>query len=197
MSDNSKQILEALPLSLFNMAMIFIIGILLVAMAATYLQILKQRKKPDKYRTVEVFASLRAAGLSTRKRPVLSMREQPMYAQLVKAFPGHVVLAQVSFNALLDTNDQAVRNRYCRKYADFVICTKAFGAIAIVEYDDSSHNGREKEDAARESFLIAAGYPVFRYRTVPDPLKLRADITPEALRFVGPIPQESAAEQIQ
>jgi len=78
MPGTNKQILEALPLSIFNMAMIFIIGLLLIAMAATYWQILKQRKNPDKYRTAEVFASLRAVGISTRKRLVLSMREQPM-----------------------------------------------------------------------------------------------------------------------
>ncbi|BBB60819.1 hypothetical protein UNDKW_2546 [Undibacterium sp. KW1] len=123
------------------------------------------------------------------------MREQPMYGQLVKAFPDYVVLAQVSFSALLETNDQAVRNRYCRKYADFVICTKAFGAIAIVEYDDSSHNGREKEDAVREFFLLAAGYPVFRYRNIPDLQKLRQDITPEALKFTSPMLLASLAEQ--
>ncbi|MFZ6678712.1 DUF2726 domain-containing protein [Undibacterium sp. Tian12W] len=195
MPGTSKQILEALPLSLFNAVMILIIGLLFVAMAVTYWQILKQRKNPDKYRTAEVFASLCAVGISTRKRPVLSMREQPMYGQLVKAFPDYVVLAQVSFSALLETNDKAVRNRYCRKYADFVICTRAFGAIAIVEYDDSSHNGREKEDAIRESFLIAAGYPVFRYRTIPDLQKLRQDITPEALKFTSPMLPASLAEQ--
>ncbi|MFZ6776318.1 DUF2726 domain-containing protein [Undibacterium sp. Ji83W] len=196
MTDISTQILRVVFLPFFNMAMIFIIGLLLVAMAATYWQILRQRKNPDKYRTAEVFASLRAVGISTRKRPVLTMREQPMYGQLVKAFPAHVVLAQVSFSALLDTNDQSVRNRYCRKYADFVICTKAFGAIAIIEYDDSSHHGREKEDAARDSFLIAAGYPVFRYTTIPDLQKLRQDITPEALKFADVSSQVSTAEPI-
>ncbi|MFZ3002139.1 MAG: DUF2726 domain-containing protein [Undibacterium umbellatum] len=176
MKDSLKQLLP-----FFNVGVALIIVTLIIAMIRAYMQMIK--KRPDKYRTKEVFEALRAEGIFTRKKLVLSLRERPMYAQLVRAFPGHVILAQVSFNALLETDDRATRNRYERKIADFVICTKAFGAIAIVELDDSSHDGREKADAVRDSFLTAAGYPVFRYRTIPEISRLHQDITPEAAKF--------------
>ncbi|MFZ6732268.1 hypothetical protein ACO0LG_10130 [Undibacterium sp. Ji42W] len=115
MLGTSKQILEALPLSLFNAVMIMIIGLLFVAMAVTYWQILQQRKYPDKYRTAEVFASMRAVGISTRKKAGALHAGAAYVWQLVTAFPEHVVLAQVSFSACLETNDQTVRNRYCGK----------------------------------------------------------------------------------
>lgn len=104
-----------------------------------------------------------------------------MFAQLVRAFPSHIMLAQVSFQALLDTNDRATRNRFDRKYADFVVCTKAFNAIAIVELDDATHDNKAKSDAERDHLLKTAGYPVFRYRTLPDLATLRLEITPDAV----------------
>lgn len=86
---------------------------------------------------------------------------------------------------------RATRNRYERKIADFVVCTQAFGAIAVVELDDASHDGREEQDAQRDSFLSSAGYAVFRYRTIPELSKLRQDITPDVIKFDRPEPQGS------
>ncbi|RZI43732.1 DUF2726 domain-containing protein [Herbaspirillum sp. HC18] len=103
-----------------------------------------------------------------RKRTVLTKNEQPMYFRLLEAFPEHVVLAQVSFSALIRTAKQATRNRFDRKVADFVICTKAFEVLGIVELDDSSHRGKEEKDADRDRLLNSAGYRVFRYRFPPN-----------------------------
>jgi very-short-patch-repair endonuclease len=101
------------------------------------------------------------------KRP-LTQREQAMYFRLLQAVPEHVVMPQVSFSALLDARSIATRNTFDRKTADFVICSKAFEVVAVVELDDSSHRGRAKEDAARESLLTKAGYKVVRFKNVPN-----------------------------
>ncbi|WP_211232098.1 DUF2726 domain-containing protein [Pseudoduganella violaceinigra] len=117
----------------------------------------------------------RGLGKITRKAP-LTENEQPMYFRLTQAFPDHVVLAQVAFSALLTAKDMGTRNRFDRKIADFVICTKSFEVLAIIELDDSSHLSKVNQDAARDQMLAAAGYTTLRYKMVPDVLKVRADI---------------------
>ncbi|MDN3923215.1 DUF2726 domain-containing protein [Roseateles violae] len=102
------------------------------------------------------------------KRPPLTEREQAMYFRLSQAMPDSVVLAQVAFSALLDTKDRPTRATFNRKMADFVVCSKAFEVIAVVELDDASHRGRESQDAKRAALLTAAGYKVMRFKSVPD-----------------------------
>ena len=108
------------------------------------------------------------------KKP-LSPREQVMYFRLVEAVAPYecVVLSQVSFSALIDTDDPGTRNAFCRKYTDFVVCNTEFDVLVVVELDDASHRGREQEDAARESFLTEAGHRVIRFDDVPDVEELR------------------------
>lgn len=110
-----------------------------------------------------------------RKRP-LTDNEQPMYFRLIQALPEHVVLAQVAFSALLTAKQRPTRNRFDRKVADFVVCTKSFDVVAVIELDDSSHRGREKQDEARDAILRSAGYTVLRYKKVPDIARLTADL---------------------
>lgn len=173
-----KEILISL-LPLFNLAVTLVLVALFIAMVKTWVQLM--RKNPDKNRTAEVFSVLKSLGILVRKKPLLTMREQPMFGQLVRAFPNHIVLAQVSFQALLDTDNISLGNRFNRKYADFFICTKAFNAIAIIELDDTTHDYKVQQDADRDRLLASAGYPVFRYRSIPDLMQLRKDVTPEAL----------------
>ena len=108
------------------------------------------------------------------KKP-LSPREQAMYFRLVEAVAPYecVVLSQVSFSALIDTDDPGTRNAFCRKYTDFVVCNTEFDVLVVVELDDASHRGREQEDAARESLLTEAGHRVIRFDDVPDVEELR------------------------
>ncbi|MCO5356445.1 DUF2726 domain-containing protein [Acidovorax kalamii] len=126
-----------------------------------------------------VTASKKNKGGGTGERPrrkaPLTDREQAMFNRLVQALPERVVLAQVSFSALLTARAYAVRNTFDRKVADFVICDAAFQVIAVVELDDSSHKGRAKEDAARDALLTDAGYRVVRYPRVPDIEQVKAD----------------------
>lgn len=146
---------SVIPLLLIIGICLFVVGLLM-------------KKTGNKKGTGKIFA-----------KELLTKNEQPMYFRLVEALPEHVVLAQVSFSALLTTRDMTARNRFDRKIADFVICTKAFKVIAAIELDDSSHNGRESKDAERDQLLTNAGYRVLRYKRVPDIDKLRADIIPQ------------------
>lgn len=128
-----------------------------------------------------VSARLKASRSSTRNkgtfapRPIATANEQKMFWRLVDAFPQpeYVVLTQVSFGALLKARDGASRYSFSQKIADFVVTNKGFSVLAVVELDDASHRGREKEDANRDAMLMEAGYRVLRYKSVPDVETLR------------------------
>lgn len=109
-----------------------------------------------------------------RKAPV-SEREQGMYARLCRTFPDQVVLCQVAFSALLTSKQRATRNHFDRKVADFVLCSKAFVVLAVIELDDKTHQGKEAADSARDGWLKRAGYRVVRYANIPDEVQLLAD----------------------
>lgn len=112
-----------------------------------------------------------------RKSRPLSMNEQPTLKRLRETLePKYVVLAQVSFGAILWTWSYAVRNRYNRKIADFVVCDQGFNVVAVIELDDSSHEGNEKKDAERDLLLEEAGIAVFRYRFTPEVSQILRDI---------------------
>ncbi len=107
---------------------------------------------------------------------ILTKREQPMFFRLKESLPDHVVLTQVSFNALIGANSQADRNTFNRKMADFVVCNKAFEVLAVIELDDSTHNGQEERDNKRDELLKKAGYNVLRYKQVPNIDEVKRDI---------------------
>jgi very-short-patch-repair endonuclease len=109
------------------------------------------------------------------KRNALTNREQVMYFRLTEALHEHIVLAQVAFSALLKTHNRPDRNRFDRKVADFVVMNRSFEVLAIIELDDSSHKGRERQDAERQALLTNAGYRVIRYNSIPDIEVLKAE----------------------
>ncbi|MBA5687248.1 DUF2726 domain-containing protein [Rugamonas apoptosis] len=114
--------------------------------------------------------------LKVKARRPLTDREEQMYTALTTALPECVVLAQVSFQALLTTNRRADRNRFDRKFADFVICSKQLTPIAIIELDDSTHDNKQDKDADRDAMLQNAGYQTIRYRKIPTTEQLRDEI---------------------
>jgi hypothetical protein len=116
-----------------------------------------------------------------------------MYWRLTGTFPHpeYVVLAEVSFGALLIAKGGASRYSFSQKRADFVLLDKAFRVLAAIELDDSSHKGKEQRDEARDAMLIAAGYRVLRYKTIPDSDRLRADVIEADTR---PVKQLKSAE---
>ncbi|PHV20933.1 hypothetical protein CSQ92_16230 [Janthinobacterium sp. BJB446] len=114
--------------------------------------------------------------LRLERKPVMTAREQQMYHLLQVALPECTVLAQVAFSALVTAKGWANRNRFDRKVADFVLCSRQLNVIAVIELDDSSHNGRERQDRERDAMLRLAGYVTLRYATFPTQQALRADI---------------------
>ena len=125
---------------------------------------------------VAVPAKKRKSAFSAKAKKPLTKNEQPMYFRLIEAFPELIVLAQVSFSALMNSTAQASRNKFDRKTADFVLCTKAFDVVAVIELDDASHNGRAKEDGDRDALLTGVGYRVLRFKKTPDVAALQAAV---------------------
>lgn len=121
----------------------------------------------------------RASG-DIRAKRLLTEREQPMFFRLQQAFPNDVVLSQVAFSALLTATDQPTRSMFNRKVADFVVATRAFEVLAVIELDDSSHKGRAVQDSKRDSLLERAGYRVLRFKNVPDVDAVRRAVRPPA-----------------
>jgi len=147
------------------MELLVVFGVLI---AALLLSIGGDTKKEEKNAGTK-------AGEQPKKRRLLTEREQAMHNRLVQALPNAVVLAQVSFGALLWAGARPVRNRFDRKIADFVICNRAFQVVALIELDDASHKGKEEKDAERDAMLKDAGYRVIRYPNIPDIEKVRTD----------------------
>lgn len=119
----------------------------------------------------------RASG-DIRAKKLLTEREQPMYFRLRQAFPDDLVLSQVAFSALLTAKDQPTSSMFNRKVADFVVATKAFEVLAVIELDDSSHKGREVQDSKRDSLLERAGYRVLRFKNVPNVDEVQRAVRP-------------------
>ncbi|XID74229.1 DUF2726 domain-containing protein [Alkanindiges sp. WGS2144] len=109
-------------------------------------------------------------------KAILTRREQQFFAVLEQALPRFYIFPQVSFSAILTTKGFYTRSQFNRKIADFVLCNEGLEIIAVIELDDSSHKGREKQDAARDAMLDEAGYPVLRYAQIPESWQLQKDI---------------------
>ena len=116
------------------------------------------------------------APLRLHKKAVMTAREQQMYHLLQAALPECTVLAQVAFSALVTGKGRATRNRFDRKVADFVLCSQQLHVIAVIELDDRSHAGRERQDQDRDAMLKLAGYATLRYAAFPTQQAVRSDI---------------------
>lgn len=76
----------------------------------------------------------------------------------------------------MSSTTTASRNKFDRKTADFVLCTKSFDVVAVIELDDASHSGRAKEDSDRDALLTGVGYRVLRFKKTPDVVALQAAV---------------------
>ena len=120
-------------------------------------------------------------------KKVLTPVEQQLYHRLTRAFPDQVVLSQVAFSQLVGVkkgeNFTAIWNRYNRLTADFVLCTKDFRTVAVLELDDRSHDNPSRMDADRRKAAIceAAGIPLHRLNVnpLPNESELKALLTPD------------------
>ena len=125
---------------------------------------------------VFVPAKKRKSAFSAKAKKPLTKNEQPMYFRLIESFPDLIVLAQFSFSALMSSTATASRNKFDRKTADFVLCTKSFDVVAVIELDDATHSGRVKEDSDRDALLTGVGYRVLRFKKTPDVAALQAAV---------------------
>ncbi|UQV48006.1 DUF2726 domain-containing protein [Janthinobacterium lividum] len=123
--------------------------------------------------------------LRLQRKSVMTAREQQMYHLLQTALPECTVLAQVAFSALVTAKGWADRNRFDRKVADFVLCSKQLNVLAVIELDDCSHAGRERHDKERDAMLRLAGYVTLRYANFPTQQALRADVEKLLLKKAG------------
>lgn len=111
-----------------------------------------------------------------KKTHILSLNEKQTFFRLKEALePRYIVLAQVSFNALIWAGSRDIRNRFNRKMADFVIYDGNLNIIAVVDLDDASHQGQEQRDADRDCLLHEAGIKVIRYPRLPDIQQVQRD----------------------
>jgi very-short-patch-repair endonuclease len=119
------------------------------------------------------------------KKPLTSP-EQVLYFRLLRAFPEHIVLAQVALSRILGVkkgnNFSRWFNRINRMTADFILCAKDATILAVIELDDSSHGkaGRRDADARKDKALQSAGISVVRWnvKSMPDEDTMRSILTP-------------------
>jgi hypothetical protein len=140
-----------------------------------------------------------AKTLPVTAKTLLSRPEQQLYRRLVRAFPGHIIFAQVALSQLLvvarvegNGPAQSIANRFRQLVADFVVCAPDFTAVAVLELDDRSHHrtAQRERDRRKDQFLQAAGIKVIRVAAsdIPSEAALRAlvavmPITPPVSQF--------------
>jgi hypothetical protein len=142
---------------LTSFAGVAIVALLLVAAAV----VLGKALKPQ------------VAGL--RPKPLLTDNEKSFFRQLEDALPGHRVFPQVAFAAFLTEDPalprqsrQAQRNKFNRKFVDFVVCDRnTLQIVALVELDDRTHVA--STDRQRDELTQAAGYKTIRFQSKQKP----------------------------
>ena len=149
---------------------------------------------------VSTLPLLRRSGLTkalpVTAKPLLSRPEQLLYGRLVRAFPGHIILAQVALSQLLVVtrgnaagSTQSILNGFRQLVADFIVCAPDFTALAVIELDDRSHrrNVQRERDQRKDRFLQAAGIKVIRVAVADMPneaeLKTLVAVVPQRLGY--------------
>jgi very-short-patch-repair endonuclease len=110
-----------------------------------------------------------------QRKPLMTANEKDFFARLQRALPGHLVFPQVSFAAFLTDDGKlssqkrwAVRARFDRKIADFVVCDRtALEIVAIVELDDCTHSSTA--DRKRDELTKGAGFQTIRFQSKQKP----------------------------
>jgi very-short-patch-repair endonuclease len=105
----------------------------------------------------------------------MTENEKAFFRTLQRALPGHHVFPQVSFAAFLTVDGKltqqkrwAVRSRFDRKIADFVVCDRStLEILAIIELDDRTHSSAA--DRKRDELTKAAAYQTIRFQSKQKP----------------------------
>lgn len=128
-------------------------------------------------------------------RSMLSGPQQQLYGRLIRALPGHVILAQVALARLVATDHCAATGHHAAQrpplVADFVVCRPDFTPVAVVECDEGGMPGDAQRELRRRKDLLlqAAGIKVIHVAAVDLPREsaLRALIA-EPARNAPPAP---------
>jgi hypothetical protein len=114
-----------------------------------------------------------------RRKPLLTANEAEFFHRLQRALPAFHVFPQVPFAAFLTDDGQlsrnaqwAVRARFDRKIADFVVCERgSLKVVAVVELDDRTHTAQA--DRQRDAITKAVGYQTIRYQSRQKPTEVQ------------------------
>jgi len=126
-------------------------------------------------------------------RPLLSESEQVLYARLVRALAGQIILAKVAMSQLLAVERAPTRrhsqydaNQLRQLVADFAVCAPDFSVIAVIEVDRRvrQREAQRVRDRWKNELLRAAGINVIRVpcADIPNEAGLRALISIKAPR---------------
>ena len=67
--------------------------------------------------------------------------------------------------------------------ADFVVCSKDFSVVSVIELDDASHQKKERQaaDAKKDKALTSAGIRIVRWQVkdIPDIAAIQSTIVPK------------------
>lgn len=110
-----------------------------------------------------------------KQRAIFNINEHLTYTRLKEMLPNHIVLAHVSFDALLTTKYYRTRHKYRNMVADFVVLDENQKIKAIVALDDPMILKRLQRSQYQDALLTMAGYRVIRYDDVPEYYQLRED----------------------
>ncbi len=110
-----------------------------------------------------------------RRKPLLTANEAEFFHRLQRALSGFHVFPQVSFAAFITDDGKlsrkaqwAVRAKFDRKIADFIICDRqTLKVVAMVELDDRTHSAQA--DRQRDAITKVAGYQTIRYQSRQKP----------------------------
>ncbi len=118
-----------------------------------------------------------------KQRAIFNINEQLTYTRLKEILPNHIILAHVSFDALLTTKYYRTRNKYRNMVADFVVLDESQQIKAIIALDDPMILKRIQRSQYQDALLQMAGYRVIRYDDVPEYAQLRDDFLNGHARF--------------
>lgn len=110
-----------------------------------------------------------------KQRAIFNINEQLTYTRLKEILPNYIILAHVSFDALLTTKYYRTRNKYRNMVADFVVLDENQQIKAIIALDDPMVLKRIQPSQYQDALLQMAGYRVIRYDDVPEYAQLRDD----------------------
>lgn len=111
-------------------------------------------------------------------RALLHPQQTAVFARLLKALPGYVVLPKITYDHFLEARDGTVsentslQNRAAQQLADFVICDKKLRVLLVCQIEDGTHLPARVQE--RQKMLEKAGLRLLRWNLnqPPDPGKL-------------------------